>query len=125
MRSASPVSLIASVWPGGAIDLLKPVFYRSTGAFLVGRVCGGPAIMPLVIALRHGDHGLIADAILLSEDEVSIVFSFTRSYFHVDLEYPYETVQFLRRSCCSSAWPSCMPRWANRATARPSFIVTC
>mgnify|MGYP003871519679 CR=1 FL=1 len=88
--------------PPVAVDLLQPVFYRNKGAFLVGRVRASGRTLPLVIALRNGGGGrsaggrVYADAVLLDEDEVSIVFSFTRSYFHVDLERPAETVQFLR-----------------------------
>jgi isocitrate dehydrogenase kinase/phosphatase len=36
------------------------------------------------------------DTVMLAEDDVSIVFSFTRSYFHVDLERVGEAVLFLK-----------------------------
>ena len=39
---------------------------------------------------------MLVDAILFNENEVSIVFSFTRSYFHVDMERPHELVDFLK-----------------------------
>ena len=52
--------------------------------------------MPLVVALRNGDKGVVVDAVLLTEDEVSIVFSFTRSYFHVDVEQPHDVIRFLK-----------------------------
>ena len=52
--------------------------------------------MPLVIALKNTDGGMLVDAVMLSEDQVSIVFSFTRSYFHVDLEPCAEAVVFLK-----------------------------
>lgn len=86
-------------WGGHAIesaDLLKPVFYRNKAAYLVGRLRGGEHVMPLVLALRNRDGRVVADAVLLTEDEVSIVFSYTRSYFHVDLDRPRETVEFLK-----------------------------
>jgi len=49
-----------------------------------------------VIALKNSDGGVLVDAVMLSESDVSIVFSFTRSYFHVDLERVAEAVLFLR-----------------------------
>ena len=39
--------------------------------------------------------GVLVDAVLLSVADVSILFSFTRSYFHVDLERVSDAVQFL------------------------------
>jgi isocitrate dehydrogenase kinase/phosphatase len=39
---------------------------------------------------------MLVDAVMLSEDQVSIVFSFTRSYFHVDLDRVAEGVVFLK-----------------------------
>ncbi|MBL8057492.1 MAG: bifunctional isocitrate dehydrogenase kinase/phosphatase [Anaerolineales bacterium] len=88
----------AAAWgaePVAAVDLLQPVFFRNKSAFLVGRLRDDGHTLPLVIALRNAGGALAVDAVLLDEDEVSIIFSFTRSYFHVDLERPAETVQFL------------------------------
>jgi isocitrate dehydrogenase kinase/phosphatase len=34
--------------------------------------------------------------VLLDENDVSILFSFTRSYFHVDVDRPYDLIRFLR-----------------------------
>lgn len=77
-------------------DLLTPVFYRNQGAYLVGRLRGGTQHLPLVVALRNPHGRVVADAVLTDEDDVSIIFSFTRSYFQVDVEYTRETVLFLR-----------------------------
>jgi isocitrate dehydrogenase kinase/phosphatase len=52
--------------------------------------------MPLVLALVHGSDGIVVDAALVAEAEVSIVFSFTRSYFHADVARPAEAIEFLR-----------------------------
>jgi isocitrate dehydrogenase kinase/phosphatase len=51
----------------------------------------------MVLSLRHEDGGVVVDAVLLTEDEASILFSFTRSYFAVDVRRPYDLVRFLRR----------------------------
>lgn len=81
--------------PIDRIQVLKPVFFRGKGAYLVGRIWGGQRLMPLVIALLNPEAGIVADAVLLTEDDVSIVFSFTHSYFHVELERPRDIILFL------------------------------
>ena len=79
------------------LELLVPVFYRATRAFIVGRIGGDDWVAPLVIALRNSDDGIFADAVILSVNDVSMLFGFTRSYFHVDLEHVGATVGFLQR----------------------------
>ncbi len=78
-----------------ALDLLRPVFFRSKGAYLVGRVRKGDRQRPVVFALLNRSGRVVVDAVLCDEDDVSIVFSFTRSYFHVDAEHPAALVAFL------------------------------
>jgi isocitrate dehydrogenase kinase/phosphatase len=78
------------------IELLDPVFFRRKGAYLIGRVVGGNRAMPLLLPIVHGPRGLRVDAVLLTEEDASIVFSFTRSYFHADVAYPTEVIAFLR-----------------------------
>ena len=87
---------------GAALELVKSPFYRGQGAYLVGRLIAPSGTHPLVLVLTHpGDRavpsaGARLDAVLVTEDEVSIVFSFTRSYFFVDGERPRELVRFLK-----------------------------
>ena len=78
------------------IEVLSPVFYQITRAYVVGRIVGRDFVIPLVVALKNTDAGVLVDAVILSEDDISIVFSFTRSYFHVDLERVGEAVVFLK-----------------------------
>ncbi len=78
------------------IEMIEPVFYRGTRAFLVGRMIGRNWTSPLVLALKNTDEGLLVDSVILSEADVSILFSFTRSYFHVDLPTVGTTVSFLK-----------------------------
>jgi isocitrate dehydrogenase kinase/phosphatase len=82
--------------PIDGIEMLDPVFFRRKGAYLVGRVVGGNRAMPLLLPIVHGRHGLRVDAVLFTEEDVSIVFSFTRSYFHADVAHPAEVIAFLR-----------------------------
>jgi isocitrate dehydrogenase kinase/phosphatase len=78
------------------VEVIRPVFYQISRAYIVGRVVGHGFTLPLVIALKNSDGGVLVDAVMLSEDDISIVFSFTRSYFHVDLERVAEAVVFLK-----------------------------
>lgn len=87
------------------IELLKNVFYRNKGAYLVGRITGGGEQVPLVLPVLHGagfgedataDPRLHLDTVLIETDEVSIIFSFTRAYFQVDVPVPGEFVNYLQ-----------------------------
>jgi isocitrate dehydrogenase kinase/phosphatase len=78
------------------LEVIKEVFYQMTRAYLVGRIRGRGWSLPCVIALRNTESGVLVDAIMLDESTVSVLFSFTRSYFHVDLAHVGEVVKFLR-----------------------------
>jgi len=84
------------IGPIAAVETLKAIFYRNTGGYIVGRMRSGERVVPLVLALRHPPEGIRIDAVLMDEDDVSIVFSYTRSYFHVEAENPHETIEFLK-----------------------------
>jgi len=81
--------------PIEAAEMATPVFYRGKGAYLVGRLVRGGQLTPLLLALRHGDEGVALDAALFAREDASIVFSYTRSYFHVKVERPRALVAFL------------------------------
>ena len=78
------------------IEMLEPVFYRATRAYLVGRIQGEGWTLPLVLALRHDEDGVAVDNVMLSDYEVRPLFGFSRSYFHVDLATVGAAVRFLR-----------------------------
>ena len=78
------------------IEMIKCGFFRGMGAYLVGRMFSGSHLIPLALALIHTENGLSIDGVLLDEDAISILFSFANSYFHVEVERPYDLVQFLR-----------------------------
>jgi len=77
------------------IEVIRPVFYQMSRAYVVGRIHGDGWMLPLAIAFRNTERGVLVDAVMLRESDVSILFSFTRSYFHVDLERVGEAVLFL------------------------------
>lgn len=81
----------------GRAEVVRSVFYRGQSAYIVGLLYAGSVRLPMVISLRNQPDGVVVDAVLLTEDEVSILFSFTRSYFHVEITRPYDLVRFLGR----------------------------
>ena len=79
------------------LEFIKPVFYQNSRAYIVGRVVAhDSSILPFVIALNNTGAGISVDAVLTSSADVSMLFGFTRSYFHVDLETVADAVVFLR-----------------------------
>jgi isocitrate dehydrogenase kinase/phosphatase len=84
-----------------ALDILRPVFFRNKGAYVIGRARRGDQddhaarVAPVVLAILNGEEGLEVDAVLSTEDETSVVFSFARWYFHAEVESPREVIGFL------------------------------
>lgn len=80
-----------------AIEVIEAPFFRGKASYLVGRiVVSAGVVIPLVLALRNGPDGVRVDAVLLEAGDVSMLFSFTRSYFHVAVARPYDVMRFLR-----------------------------
>ena len=78
-----------------ALDVLRPVFVRNKAAYLIGRARRGNEVMPVVLSVLNEDRGLAVDAVLHTEKDLSILFSFARWYFHADVENPREVIGFL------------------------------
>jgi isocitrate dehydrogenase kinase/phosphatase len=83
-----------------ALDVLRPVFFRNKGAYVIGRARRGEdVLLPLLLPILNnegGEAGLEVDAVLPTEEEASVVFSFARWYFHADVESPREVIGFLK-----------------------------
>jgi isocitrate dehydrogenase kinase/phosphatase len=77
-------------------EMVRSPFFRRKGAYLVGRVFSGGRAVPLALALLNTERGIEVDAVLLGEDDLSVLFSFTRSHFHVDVGPPHALVRFLQ-----------------------------
>ncbi len=78
------------------IDIVRSVFYRNKGAYVVGRVRRGGLVLPLLLPLLRAERGIVVDAVLMTHNEASIVFGFSWMYFRVDVPQPRELVDFLR-----------------------------
>ena len=77
------------------LDLLRSIFYRNKGAYLVGRIRTRTEIVPLVLPLLHAERGIVVDAVLMTSDEASVVFGFSWTYFRVETPRPRALVDFL------------------------------
>ncbi|MCV2883517.1 bifunctional isocitrate dehydrogenase kinase/phosphatase [Aestuariibacter sp. AA17] len=79
------------------VEILKPIFFRSKAAYLIGRICMPEETLPFVIALLvNDDKTLVVDALLTHRHDLSVIFGFARSYFMADTQYPAEVVAFLQ-----------------------------
>ncbi len=78
-----------------AFSMLKHVFYRNKGAYLIGRMKVDGHIFPIAIPIQNRGDGLFVDTVLWNERDLSRIFSFTRAYFMVDVIYPNEMIEFL------------------------------
>ena len=76
-------------------EFVDTFFYQAARAYMIGRIILQHGISPIVIAFKNTDEGIDVDAVLLSEDEVSIVFSYTRSYYFADPNSVVGTVHFI------------------------------
>ncbi len=84
--------------PGIEFQVLEHHFYRNKGAYIVGRIVCGDDSMPFVLPILHNEAGAVyVDTVLFGADKVSVIFSFTRSYFFVDVSIPSQYVLFLQQ----------------------------
>ncbi len=78
------------------LEMIRAVFYRNKGAYLVGRIISAGRIVPIILPLLHTERGVFVDTVLLTEDDALLVFGVTRSYFQVEAERPSELIAFLK-----------------------------
>ena len=78
------------------VEVIDAPFYRGPSASIVGRMIGDGSITPFVIVFLHTAEGLKIESVLLARSDISSLFGFTRSYFHVDLPVVSAAVSLLR-----------------------------
>ncbi len=76
-------------------EFIDSHFFQGTRAYLVGRVRHDQGVLPIVVALRNADDGVRVDAVLMQTEQISVVFSYTRSYYFADPTSVVAAVQFL------------------------------
>jgi isocitrate dehydrogenase kinase/phosphatase len=87
----------AHLEPNFQIQALGSAFYRNKAAYVLGKIVNGHKELPFVVPVLHDEDGRLAlDAIVLEEQQISVLFSLSRAYFMVDMEVPSGYVEFLR-----------------------------
>ena len=83
------------------LEIVATAFYRGCGAYFAGRLADekdSAIALPIALCLRHpGEEGIILDAVLHGDSDLAILFSYTRSYFRVDVKCAHELVRFLEQ----------------------------
>ncbi|NDI84979.1 bifunctional isocitrate dehydrogenase kinase/phosphatase [Undibacterium crateris] len=83
--------------PNHQIQVLANLFYRNKSAYIIGKGINGNREYPFVIPVMHKAKGqLVLDTVLFDNMQITVLFSFTRAYFMVDMEVPSAYVQFIR-----------------------------
>ncbi len=106
-RDVHNIVAVAGEYLQGKIDpsdtglecqVLKHHFFRNKAAYIVGRLVSSTASIPFVLPVLHNNNGgVYVDTVLFGSDKVSVIFSFTRSYFMVDASIPSQYVLFLQQ----------------------------
>ncbi len=78
------------------LEFIDTHFFQGTRAYLVGRLRLVDGTRPIVVALRNTDDGIRVDAVLLTAEQIGVVFSYTRSYYFADPTSVVAAVQFLK-----------------------------
>lgn len=82
--------------PNFQIHVLSSLFFRNKSAYIVGRIINADRVLPFAVPIRHVRPGVLAlDTVLLRRDLLQIIFSFSHSYFLVDMGVPSAYVDFL------------------------------
>ena len=79
-----------------SIELIEPLFYRGTQAFVVGRLIGDGSITPLVLAFTNSSKGVQVDGVMLSRAEVGARFGYARCYCQVVVPVVSAAITLLR-----------------------------
>ncbi|BBB63675.1 isocitrate dehydrogenase kinase/phosphatase [Undibacterium sp. KW1] len=87
----------AKLEPNHQIQVLASLFYRNKSAYIIGKGINGNKEYPFVIPVMHKRKGeLVLDTVIFDTMLITVLFSFTRAYFMVDMEVPSAYVQFIR-----------------------------
>ena len=85
------------ITPDLQIHILKSLFYRNKAAYVIGRVIlDGDPVGFAVPILRDQSGKIFLDTIVTDKEQISLLFSFSRAYFMVDMEVPSAYISFLK-----------------------------
>lgn len=77
------------------LEFIDSHFFQGARAYLVGRIRMAKRSQPILVALKNADAGVCVDATLLHQEQIDVVFSYTRSYYFTDPTSVVAAVQFL------------------------------
>lgn len=78
------------------VEMLESLFFRNKAAYVIGRFVSGDTSLPFILPILNNEQGgVYVDTLLHDPDDISIVFSFSRSYFMVDASTPSAYIEFL------------------------------
>ncbi len=81
-----------------SIEILRPVFYRGKGAYLVGQLRTNSELIPVVFCVVHTTDGVDIDAVLVGHKATrNFLFSSTRSAFTVLTSSYRELYSFIQK----------------------------
>ena len=79
------------------IHVLRTLFFRNKGAYLIGRYIQDGELVPFAMAiLQDSRRRLYVDTFLCGVERIEALFNFSRAYFMVDMEVPSAYVRFLK-----------------------------
>ena len=78
-------------------DVVRRPFFRSKGAYIVGRVVTEYGDQAFSIPILNNEQGgLYLDTLILDTEEINVLFGFARAYFMVETDSPAALVSFLQ-----------------------------
>ena len=78
------------------LEVISVPFFRNKAAYVIGKLLHREQSWPVALPiLRTSDGQLYVDTLICDTDEMSVMFSFTRSYFFVDNTEAAALVEFL------------------------------
>jgi isocitrate dehydrogenase kinase/phosphatase len=107
------------------LQVLEHHFFRNKASYIVGRLYVTVIKCLSCCPLLHNDSArspaVYVDAFLFGPDQVSLLFSFTRSYFMVDASIPSQYVLFLQQLMPKKEISEIYSSIGHFATAKPIF----
>ncbi len=79
-----------------SIDVVRTPFFRNKVAYIVGRINVDTVRIPMVLPLYNVESGIFVDTVLLRQENVSRVFGFAHSYFHVEVSRHDALIDFIK-----------------------------
>ena len=78
-----------------SISYYSHIFYRNQHAYLMAVAHNPKQSSAFILPFIQTPHGITCDAVIMGEQDMIQVFSFSRSYFQVVCEHPFQLINFL------------------------------